>query len=277
MKDSSQASSINRKKADNWGTSMFRCLLSGYDRSSLVPFALLVIVYITVGALWNDLLRQNLGVINWYLVAIWVTMNALLCWDVRPTQDIALALVGLVGGLGFEWWGTNTQLWSYFTAQKPPVWILPAWPVAALATARVAFALERVLSLRKANWQILYWVSMATFTGGMVHFLSPSIGMLSSRLVVGLIAGVIASSKAPRRDFSLFVAGSFLGIFLEYWGTSRNCWTYYTLETPPLITVAAHGFAQVVYARTLSGLEWSLRRAGLAWKIRAREYPPSIE
>ena len=40
-----------------------------------------------------------------------------------------------------------------------------------------------------------------------------------------------------------------LGYFLELWGTTRACWTYYTLETPPLFAVLAHGLAAVAFWR----------------------------
>ena len=46
-----------------------------------------------------------------------------------------------------------------------------------------------------------------------------------------------------------FTAGAAVGIFLEYWGTSRHCWTYWTKEIPPAEAVLAHGFASVAFAR----------------------------
>jgi hypothetical protein len=53
-----------------------------------------------------------------------------------------------------------------------------------------------------------------------------------------------------------FIAGSGLGYYLELWGTTRECWTYYTYQTPPLFAVLAHGMAAVTF--------W---RAGLILKI----------
>ncbi len=68
----------------------------------------------------------------------------------------------------------------------------------------------------------------------------------------------------------LFVAGSILGIFLEYWGTSRRCWTYHTNEVPPLIAVFAHGFASVAFVRATSILSWMARKAGLPFSPGSR-------
>jgi hypothetical protein len=63
----------------------------------------------------------------------------------------------------------------------------------------------------------------------------------------------------------MFAAGAGLGYFLELWGTTRLCWTYYTQQTPPLFAVLAHGMAAVafwrVYALYLKFLP-SIRRIG---------------
>jgi uncharacterized membrane protein len=73
-----------------------------------------------------------------------------------------------------------------------------------------------------------------------------------------------------RTDVVLFVAGSFLGIFLEYWGTSRHCWNYYTGGIPPVIAVVAHGFASVAFARALRVFQWAANRLHLAWSVGPR-------
>ncbi len=46
-----------------------------------------------------------------------------------------------------------------------------------------------------------------------------------------------------------FAAGTALGYFLERWGTPRECWIYYTHQTPPLFAVLAHGMAAVAFWR----------------------------
>lgn len=63
-----------------------------------------------------------------------------------------------------------------------------------------------------------------------------------------------------------------LGMFLESWGTSRNCRTYYTGQVPPPVTAAAHGFAQILYARVLGALDLLSRRMGFRWRVGSREY-----
>ena len=46
-----------------------------------------------------------------------------------------------------------------------------------------------------------------------------------------------------------FLAGAGLGYYLELWGTTRECWTYYTFQKPPLFAVLAHGMAAVAFWR----------------------------
>jgi len=60
---------------------------------------------------------------------------------------------------------------------------------------------------------------------------------------------IILSPGEKRAALILFLAGTGLGYFLERWGTTRECWTYYTRETPPLFAVLAHGMAAVAFWR----------------------------
>lgn len=57
-----------------------------------------------------------------------------------------------------------------------------------------------------------------------------------------------------------FLAGSGLGYYLELWGTTRECWTYYTYQTPPLFAVLAHGMAAVAFWRAGLVLKSSIER-----------------
>jgi uncharacterized membrane protein YagU involved in acid resistance len=65
-----------------------------------------------------------------------------------------------------------------------------------------------------------------------------------------LVGYVIMTPVDHRSEVLIFLAGSSLGYFLEYWGTTRECWTYYTGQTPPLFAVLAHGMASIVFWRT---------------------------
>ena len=229
----------------------------GYDRRSAITLVVFIVIAASIGYHWSDLLDAN-GEMDWLLAGIWVWLTAMLTRHVSPRRDLLLVITGLAGGGVIEWWGTTTGLWSYFTLERPPLWILPAWPIAALSIDRMGQELDRGLaavygrrSPRRAlrAFRFGYWLIMPLFVVGMVSFLAPSLDKTSSQVVVVLMLVVTLHSPDPRRDLVLFFAGSFMGIFLEYWGTSRQCWTYYTHEIPPPIAIVAHGFAAVAFAR----------------------------
>jgi lysylphosphatidylglycerol synthetase-like protein (DUF2156 family) len=177
-------------------------------------------------------------------------MILLLAWGVRLRRDVILVFTAFCGGFLIEWWGTSTELWTYFTRERPPLWIIPAWPVAALATERLTRLLERGLPRRGTwQWRLAQLAILGVFIVAMMRFMAPGWANGSSKLVLAIMLVVTVFSATARRDVALFVAGSALGWLLEYWGTTRNCWTYYTHETPPLVTAFAHGFATVAFSR----------------------------
>jgi putative Ca2+/H+ antiporter (TMEM165/GDT1 family) len=224
-----------------------RWVLAGYDRRSALALALALGTYAAVGYRWQHLIDPRRGM-DWLLAGIWVFMTALLTWRLSPRADLRLVFVGLCGGAVIEWWGTRTELWTYFTRERPPAWIVPAWPVAALTIHRlpalVGHAWPRLHTLGAA-----YWPLMLGFVALMVRFLWPAIDDPSSQVVVALLLAVPLLGRRPHRDVAIFLAGAALGLFLEYWGTSRRCWTYYTRQIPPPEAVLAHGFAAVAFAR----------------------------
>lgn len=230
-------------------------LRAGWDRRSLVALGLLIGVGALVGYRWSDLIDPS-GGMDWLLLGTWLWMAAMLTWSVSARRDLVFLAVGLVGGGVIEWWGTYSRIWSYFTLERPPLWILPAWPIATLAIDRMARMLDRGLPRNvPVSWfWIAYWVFVPSFVVSMIAFARHTVGITATQVVIALMAGVTLACRDPRRDFTLFAAGSLLGIFLEYWGTSRQCWTYYTGQIPPPVAAVAHGFAAIAFARGADAL-----------------------
>ncbi len=254
------------------GGSLLGFVAERYNRLSLVALGVLVLTGAAVGYRWSDLIDVD-GGMDWLLAGIWLWMAALLTWNVRPRRDLVVLAVGLGGGTFIEWWGTQTQLWHYFTAERPPLWILPAWPVAALSIDRLAHFLDLALGRAEARrpvptsfYRALYWLVLPAYALWMFTFMGPTWSTTASRVVGVLMLAVVLRSGKHRRDVVMFAAGSLLGYFLEYWGTSRECWTYYTAAVPPGVAVFAHGFAAVVFARCtdvgMALLEGLSRKAG---------------
>jgi hypothetical protein len=259
---------------------MNRWLTNGYNRRSLVVLAVLFTAFAAVGTIWWKLLYLNRFVVDGWFVAIWLFMIAMLCWDPQPAKDLPLALVAMAGGLTIEWWGTHTGLWVYFTRERPPLWILVAWPVSTLAIDRIYRALDRFAPRGEPRWRLPYWIALPVFVATMTRFAWPTMGSPITQGMIGLMVVVTISGRTPRRDVVLLVAGSLLGVFLETWGTSHYCWTYYTREVPPPVTACAHGFASVVFVRVVPLLRWALPfiapRAGLtlSGKLTRRSVSP---
>ncbi len=253
---------------------MAGALARGYDRKSGVALFLLVVVGATVGYRFSDLLDHG-GGIDWLLTATWIWMAVMLVWRVSARHDLVLLASGLCGGAVIEWWGTNTSLWTYFTDDRPPLWILPAWPIATLCIDRMARLFDGALDslegrtsrrLAARTWRLAYYVTLPAFVVAMLIFAWPAAHHGSTLVVLAIMLGVTLHCPDPRRDVALLFAGSLLGIALEYWGTSRQCWTYYTGEVPPVVAVVAHGFAAIAFVRAAAPIE----RLLAVWQRRPR-------
>jgi hypothetical protein len=205
---------------------------------------------------------------DWLLVGIWLAMSLLIMAKANLRSDARIVFVGLVGGLVIESWGTQTYLWFYYTAERPPLWIIPAWPIAALATDRLMRLLHYCLTIiankesrKLGKWEgeprpispiyerLIYWLIFGGFIFLMLSFVAPTFDKSLTIMAILLCALLILSPTDTRMATLTFLAGAGLGYFLELWGTTRQCWTYYTYQTPPLFAVLAHGMASVAFWR----------------------------
>jgi hypothetical protein len=93
----------------------------------------------------------------------------------------------------------------------------------------------------------------------MLAFVWPFTDKSLTILALTACALMIVTPTDRRLAVLTFAAGTGLGFFLELWGTTRYCWTYYTEQQPPLFAVLAHGMAAVAF--------W---RAGLLFNTMAR-------
>jgi hypothetical protein len=123
--------------------------------------------------------------------------------------------------------------------------------------------LQTVTQNRPGAFVGLYWLIFGAFYALMLAFVWPTLDKSLTVAALLLCALIIASPTDHRVAVLTFVAGAGLGYFLERWGTTRECWTYYTRELPPLFAVLAHGMAAVAFWRT--GL--------IVQRITARLYP----
>lgn len=212
---------------------------------------------------WLDPRQPVWTQLDWLLLSIFTFMTLLITMGADVRLDARIATVGLAGGLVIESWGTHSGLWFYFTQERPPLWILPAWPVASLTIERIRRLLDRLLPQHPKAFVALHAILHAGFLALLVSFTWPTRGEPLT-LLVWLLCLLLALAPGDTRQSVLaFAAGAGLGYFLELWGTTRQCWTYYTLQTPPPFAVLAHGLAAVAFGRTSELLVRAARRLGL--------------
>ncbi len=188
--------------------------------------------------------------IDWLLIGIFLFMSLTIIAGADLRRDALIIFVGLCGGLAIESWGTQTSLWHYYTAERPPLWIIPAWPIASLSIDRIQRTLDAALHrIQPRTFTALYWMIFPVFLLLLFVFAAPTFNKPYTLLSCLLCVLLTATPTSHRKAVLLFLAGAGLGYFLERWGTTRECWTYYTRQTPPLFAVLAHGMASVAFWR----------------------------
>ncbi|MCX6069079.1 MAG: hypothetical protein NT121_25600 [Chloroflexi bacterium] len=247
--------------------------LFGFSRHSSYLFSAFLLICLLIIYIWWPLMEEYLGyirvyqqagypwyaLVDWLLLGIFAFMSVTIMARADLKTDSLIVFVGLCGGLVIESWGTQTNLWHYYTAERPPLWIIPAWPIASLSIDRLTRGLRRVT----AKWgdsffRAAYWLTFAAFYALMLWYVAPTFDKSYTLAALVICALMILTPTDQRLALLVFVAGSGLGYFLERWGTTRECWTYYSRETPPVFAVFAHGMAAVAFWRTgrLMHLVW---------------------
>jgi hypothetical protein len=237
-----------------------------WTRDSSILFGVFILTIFLIVYVWWPLAEDYLKFVDWngawwrymdwLLLGIFGFMSITIIARANLKTDLLIILVGVFGGLAIESWGTQTNLWHYYTAERPPLWIIPAWPIASLSIDRITRVLDWFISrittkttLHEPLVAVLYWVTFASFLSLMLVFVSPTFDKSFTWFALILCILLILTPTDHRFALLTFIAGSGLGYYLEVWGTTRECWTYYTHQTPPLFAVLAHGMAAVAFWR----------------------------
>ena len=168
--------------------------------------------------------------LDWLLIGIFLIMTLTILAGADLRADVLIVFVGILGGLAIETWGTQTGLWFYYTGEQPPLWIIPAWPIASLSVDRITRALRRVTSpamrllpgesprARSFEPEILframYWVTFALFFALMMLFVFPTLRRSFTILAVMICLIAILTPTDHRYAVLTFAAGAGLGYFL---------------------------------------------------------------
>ena len=245
-----------------------------WTRSSTILLSSFILVIFLIIYIWWPLAEEALSYIDWsgpwwryldwLLIGLFLFMSLTIVVRADLRTDGLIVLVGTLGGLAIEAWGTQTNLWFYYTNERPPLWIVPAWPIATLSIDRITRTLSHLLPQEnQQTYRVLYWTTFVSFYALMLSFVAPTFDKPYTILASLLCALLILSPTNYRQTLLIFISGVGLGYFLERWGTTRECWTYYTYQTPPLFAVLAHGMAAVVFWRT--GLVLKMLGVRLGW------------
>lgn len=246
----------------------------GFTKHSYYLMSAFLAVCLLIVYIWWPLVEEYFGYmdgrypwyyyVDWLLLGIFAFMSLTIMARADLKVDALIVLVGMGGGLVIESWGTQTNLWTYYTAERPPLWIIPAWPIASLSIDRITRALRRfTVKWSDSSIKVLYWLIMPAFYALMSVFVAPTLDKPYTLAALVICALMILTPTDYRMALLTFLAGSALGYFLERWGTTRECWTYYTRQTPPVFAVFAHGMAAVAFWRTGLLIEKSWKRLKL--------------
>ncbi len=285
-------------------SSLFRRLLRffGWTRSSSVLLGGFFLICGLIVYVWWPLAQEAMAYIDWsgpwwrymdwLLLGVFLFMSLTIIAHANLGRDALIVFVGMFGGLVIESWGTQTNLWHYFTAERPPLWIIPAWPIASLSIDRITRVLDwgvKRLNTKDTKvsrifpsssfvsfvFKYLYWIIFIGFYALMLYFVAPTFGKSYTVMALLLVALLTITPTDHRYAVLTFLAGAGLGYFLELWGTTRQCWTYYTFQTPPFFAVLAHGMAAVAFWRAglMVKLVWGKLVAPMIKKLKSAPSP----
>ncbi len=155
-----------------------------WTKSSTILLSGFFLVIFLIIYIWWPLAEQVLSYIDWngpwwlymdwLLIGIFLFMSLTIVARADLRTDGLIVLVGTVGGLVIEAWGTQTNIWHYYTAERPPLWIIPAWPIASLSIDRITRTLSFFLPKNNKIYKTLYWFTFIPFYVLMLFFVSPT-------------------------------------------------------------------------------------------------------
>ena len=266
--------------------SAFRIATKLWTRDSSILLGGFLVTIFLIVYIWWPLAEEYLSYVDWngewwrymdwLLLGIFGFMSLTIIARANIKTDLLIVFVGICGGLAIESWGTQTNLWFYYTDERPPLWIIPAWPIASLSIDRITrvliFFTTKITKEHKEKtsgnlvsfvFKIFYWITFTSFLTHMLVFVAPTFDKSFTWLALILCVLLIVTPTDYRFALDTFIAGSGLGYYLEVWGTTRQCWMYYTYQTPPLFAVLAHGMAAVAFWR--AGLMLKMLWGRIRW------------
>ncbi|HBL17955.1 MAG: hypothetical protein A2X36_06560 [Elusimicrobia bacterium GWA2_69_24] len=156
-----------------------------------------------------------------------------------PRRDACIVGAAALAGFFAESWGTDLGLWRYYTGERPPLWIVPAWPLGALVIDRCSdmtrTLLETWLDPRavRAAWGFMVLLVLGYFVAFSARWLTHP----ATLIVLAGLAAALFLRPDPSRDLPVLLTGACCVFFADLWGTTNNCWRYH-IQDGSLLTLA---------------------------------------
>ncbi len=212
-----------------------------WNRSAAV---LLSGFFLTIGLIvyvWWPLAEELLRTIDWHgpwwrtmdwlLIGLFLFMSLTIIARADLRRDGLIVFVATIGGLVIEAWGTQTNLWFYYTSERPPLWIVPAWPIATLCIDRITRLLgflttkdtkehegksKDTAEAEARAWKLAYIAVFGAFLVIMVAFVMPTFDKTATILAFLLCVVSDASANGAHRSSTIAVGvhrGHGAGVF----------------------------------------------------------------
>lgn len=158
-------------------------------------------------------------------VILLVTWRVLSSSPVRPAHDAKVLALAAVLGWVVEAWGTRTGLWTYYTGEAPPPWIVPVWPLGAALV-------ERLAAGRRPGTAAGYWLASGLALACAGSFLGARLAEPAVLLGLGAIALGLGVGARPAEELPVLLTGMASVFFADLWGTTNGCWAYFRHREP---------------------------------------------
>ncbi|MEI7529655.1 MAG: hypothetical protein WCK76_12015 [Elusimicrobiota bacterium] len=152
-----------------------------------------------------------------------------------PAEDALIVAAAALYGYLAEAWGTRTGLWTYYTGETPPLWIVPAWFIGALIIERLSGRTMELMERRLPEaWRAgLYRAWLAAFWGVFLTFSAKGLLTPAGIAITLLISVPLFCPRRERsRDAAILFTGTACVFFADLWGTTNNCWRYHIQHHP---------------------------------------------
>ena len=143
--------------------------------------------------------------------------------EARPARDTAVFLLAAAAGWCAEAWGTRLGLWTYYTGERPPLWIVPAWPLGAILIDRAA---EAARARFGDAGPAAYWALASLMLAVCAAMTAPWLGPPSRWLGVAAAGVALFAAADPKEEFWVLACGLACVFFADLWGTTNGCWAY---------------------------------------------------